>query len=89
MRDGHDLVSHRATAKLHEQHMTGKEICPRCHKQGLKSWAELSDEEREVVKRLPASAEYSLAERQASHRWCTRCWFEDDIDRISGFSRLT
>jgi len=43
----------------------------------MKSWDELNDEEREVVKRLPASAEYSLEERKASHRWCTRCWYED------------
>jgi hypothetical protein len=42
----------------------------------MKSWDELNDEEREVVKRLPASAEYSLEERKATHRWCTRCWYE-------------
>jgi hypothetical protein len=41
----------------------------------MKSWNELSDEEREVVKRLPT--EYSLEERKALHRWCTRCWNED------------
>ena len=51
--------------------------CLRCDKPVLKTWAELNDEEREVVKRLPASADYSLEERKASHRWCTRCWFED------------
>ena len=50
--------------------------CPRCEKPGMESWAELNDEEREVVRRLPASAEYSLAERQATHRWCPRCWYE-------------
>ena len=33
-------------------------------------------EEREVVRRLPASAEYSLSERQATHQWCVRCWYE-------------
>ena len=48
----------------------------------MKQWTQLNDEEREVVKRLPASAKYSLAERQASHRWCTRCWYED-IDKGS------
>jgi hypothetical protein len=42
----------------------------------MKSWSELTDEEREVVKRLPLSASYSLEERQATHRWCTRCWYE-------------
>jgi hypothetical protein len=29
-----------------------------------------------VVKRLPASADYQAADRQATHRWCTRCWYE-------------
>lgn len=76
MRERRELVSRRTIAKLHDDDMTGKDSCPRCDKPGLKSWAELSDEEREVVKRLPAAAEYSFAERQMN-RWCTRCWFED------------
>jgi hypothetical protein len=50
--------------------------CPRCEGR-LRSWDELSDEEREMIKRLPASADYSLDERKARHRWCTRCWFEE------------
>jgi len=50
--------------------------CPRCEGR-LRTWSELSDEDREMVKRLPAAADYSLDERQARHRWCTRCWFED------------
>jgi hypothetical protein len=85
MRGGDNLVSHVSIAKLHEEcllvnkyiHMTARRSCPRCEKPGLKNWGELNDEEREVVKRLPLSAQYSLAERQANHRWCTRCWFED------------
>jgi len=56
--------------------MRSGDSCPRCEKRGLKSWGELNDEEREVVKRLPLSGDYSLGERQASHRWCTRCWYE-------------
>jgi ribosomal protein L32 len=51
--------------------------CPRCGTSKLRSWNELRDEDREVVKRLPASADYSLAERQARHRWCPRCWYEE------------
>jgi len=97
MREGHNLVSHSAIAKLHEYclvskylfTMTTQDNCPRCDKPGLKSWEELNDEEREVVKRLPASVDYSLEERKARHRWCTRCWFEQMLDRISGFSELT
>jgi len=51
-------------------------VCPRCEKRGLKTWTELNDEQREVVKRLPATANFDLSERQATHRWCTRCWYE-------------
>ena len=57
--------------------MESSNQCPRCGTARLRSWSELSDEEREVVKRLPASAEFSLEERQAIHKWCTRCWHED------------
>jgi hypothetical protein len=58
--------------------MSLHERCPRCDYPRLKSWSELNDEEREVVKRLPQSADYSLEERQATHRWCTRCWYEQE-----------
>jgi len=70
-------------AKLHEDclvvniYMRNQESCPRCDKRGLKSWDELNDEEREVVKRLPLKENYPLTERQANHGWCTRCWWED------------
>jgi hypothetical protein len=42
----------------------------------LRTWHELSEDEREVVKRLPGSADYEAAERESLHQWCTRCWFE-------------
>jgi hypothetical protein len=42
----------------------------------MRTWDELSDEEQEVVNRLPASADYPAAERRATHQWCTRCWYE-------------
>ena len=51
--------------------------CPRCGLGRLRAWNDLSDEEREVVQRLPASAEYSLEVRQRMHRWCVRCWYEE------------
>jgi len=51
--------------------------CPRCGEGRLQAWIELSEEKRELVKRLPASADYSLDQRQARHRWCTRCWYEE------------
>ncbi len=46
----------------------------------MHKWHELSDEEREVVKRLPASADYKAAERESMHQWCTRCWHESTSD---------
>jgi len=66
--------------------MKAQNSCPRCEKRGLKRWEDLNDEEREVVKRLPASAEYPLEERKASHRWCTRCWYEDVSTDYRDFS---
>jgi hypothetical protein len=52
-------------------------MCPRCGTARLRRFDELGEEEREVVKRLPASAETAFDERKARHRWCTRCWHED------------
>jgi hypothetical protein len=51
-------------------------LCPRCGVGRLRSWQELDTEERELARRLPASAEYKLSERRAAHRWCRRCWYE-------------
>jgi len=51
--------------------------CPRCHEGIMQTWEELNDDEQEVVRRLPASADFSEAERQATHRWCRRCWQEE------------
>jgi Zn ribbon nucleic-acid-binding protein len=56
--------------------MNEENRCPRCDADRLRSWSELTDEEREVVKRLPAAAEWTNLERKATHRWCVRCWFE-------------
>jgi len=42
----------------------------------MQTWEELSADEQEVVQRLPASADYPAAERQGTHTWCTRCWYE-------------
>jgi hypothetical protein len=53
-----------------------RDTCPRCAAD-LRAWRELDEEQREVVRRLPASAVYSHAERAARHRWCVRCWHEE------------
>jgi hypothetical protein len=50
--------------------------CPRCGSSKIKGWHQLTDDEQELVKRLPASAQYKLQERKARHRWCKRCWHE-------------
>jgi hypothetical protein len=57
--------------------------CPRCDGR-LQSWSELSEEEREIVRRLPASVDYNLDERKATHRWCAHCWYEE----VSGSTTL-
>jgi hypothetical protein len=52
--------------------------CPRCAAAGgLRAWSELDEDEREVVRRLPASADYADSERVAGHLWCVRCWHEE------------
>ena len=56
--------------------------CPRCGEGALRAWYELGEEEREAVRRLPASADFTLEERAARHRWCTRCWHEETDRRV-------
>lgn len=56
------------------------DICPRCREGRLRVWYELTEEEREVVKRLPASADLPLEGRAARRRWCAQCWHEEAFD---------
>jgi hypothetical protein len=60
--------------------MIQREVCRNCGSGKLKSWADLTEDEQHVVERLPASAEVSRKERERSHRWCTRCWYETTVD---------
>lgn len=46
----------------------------------MKTWDELTDEQKFLVERMPASAEFILEQRK-KHRFCDRCWFEH-TDRI-------
>jgi hypothetical protein len=55
----------------------GQGLCPRCREGRLRAWYELSEEEREAARRLPASADFTPEERAARHLWCTRCWHEE------------
>jgi len=50
--------------------------CPRCGNPTLKAWTELDDDQKLLVEKLPASADYALLERK-KHRFCTRCWYEE------------
>lgn len=62
--------------------MNTDDRCPRCDAR-MKTWPELADEEREVVKRLPAATAGDAAERQRLHRWCIRCWYESRSDETA------
>ncbi|MEO6393877.1 MAG: hypothetical protein ABIP75_18635 [Pyrinomonadaceae bacterium] len=55
-----------------------RDLCPRCGIGHLQKWIELSDEEKMVVQRLPHSYDVTHPERIKRHRWCTKCWYEDD-----------
>ena len=59
----------------------GESFCPRCGAGRLRAWGELTDEEREAVRRLPASTDYPFDERAARHTWCALCWHEETGDR--------
>jgi hypothetical protein len=52
------------------------ELCPQCQAGRLRAWGELTDEEREVARRLPAPAR-STPEERAARRFCVRCWNEE------------
>jgi len=57
-------------------HTTPQNSCPQCGHYRLRSFDELKDDEQELVKRLPASKDFSFRERKSKHRWCRRCWYE-------------
>jgi len=50
--------------------------CPRCGAMKVKTWNELTEDEKRLIKALPAAGEYPLSKRK-KHRFCTRCLFED------------
>jgi hypothetical protein len=53
-----------------------EKMCQKCHHPKMKTWQDLSDEQKFLAERLPLSAEYSLEQRK-KHRFCERCWFEE------------
>ena len=56
-------------------------FCPKCHFTKMKTWDELNSEQQMLAERLPASAEYTKAERK-KHRLCERCWFEENVSGV-------
>lgn len=55
-----------------EKFMNNK--CPKCDYKKLKTWDELSEDEKMAVRvRL---SDFSLEQRK-KHRFCVRCWFEE------------
>jgi ribosomal protein S27AE len=53
-----------------------EKTCPRCGRDGMKRWNELTSEEKILAARLPMSAEYAQREREM-HLFCPRCWHEE------------
>ena len=51
-------------------------ICPQCGAPKMKSWLDLTDEQKFLVERMPLNAEFT-SEKRKKHRFCERCWFED------------
>jgi len=54
------------------------EKCPRCDYKKLKSWDELTAEEKMAVKVRPSNF---TPEQRKKHRFCVRCWYEEPADR--------
>ena len=52
-----------------------EKFCPQCGLPKLKTWEELSGEQKFLVERLPLSAEFSHEERKR-HIFCVNCWNE-------------
>jgi hypothetical protein len=56
----------------------GENTCPRCGEGRLRTWADLNEEQRMIVERLPAPSNEYLEDRARTHRWCTLCWYESE-----------
>lgn len=53
-----------------------EKICPNCGASKMKTWEELTDEQKFLVERLPANTDYTPEQRK-KHRFCERCFFEE------------
>jgi hypothetical protein len=52
-----------------------EKICPQCHYPQMKTWQELSDEQKMLAERLPLSASLTIEQRK-KNLFCPCCWFE-------------
>jgi hypothetical protein len=52
-----------------------KKICPACQFPEMKTWPELTEEERMLAGKLPLAATFSLEQRRKNY-FCPRCWHE-------------
>lgn len=50
-------------------------FCPRCGSPKMKSWDELTDDQKFLIEKMPLSADFTLEERK-KHHFCERCLFE-------------
>jgi len=53
-----------------------KKECSQCGLRKMKTWHELSFEEKMIAEKMPLNTEFSAKERQ-KHRFCTNCWHEE------------
>lgn len=53
-----------------------QKFCPKCGSPKIKSWNEMTADERFIIEKLPLSSEFSLEERK-HHRFCGRCFYEE------------
>ncbi len=56
--------------------LENENTCPKCGALKMKTWDELDFEQKIIVERLPASADYTRQQRK-KHRFCGRCFYEE------------
>jgi len=57
-------------------HILSAKTCPKCGFHQMKTWHDLSDDEKMLIEKLPLNAELSSKQRE-NNSFCPRCWFEE------------
>ena len=52
------------------------ERCRQCDHFTVKTWSEMTDEEKKVAENRPAPDYQDMDHRRLNHSWCTNCWTE-------------